>query len=215
MGAWRFQRNIVVRWGVLAWLLTLGVMTIAFPFAGARGGFFHSGAALQILMWALVPGGLINFLDWGESSRGWNREQAARFFKVSIVGLAVLLSLYRGYERIIGVSAATTVWNRPSEQYARTDEWLQASGAPSDAVVMVNNSPGYFATTERPSIVIPDGDVDTLLMVADRYQADYLVLEIHHPKGLDQLYKEPVDQPGLRHLWSDGDIHIFEINISP
>lgn len=215
LGAWRFRRNAIVRWGVLVWLLTLAVMTIPFPFAGARGGFFHSGAALQSLMWALVPGGLGSFLEWGKNSRGWNREHAARFFRVSVVGFAVLLSLYRGYERIIGVSEASPIWNRPSEQYARMDDWLQASGASSDAVVMVNNSPGYFATTARPSIVIPNGDIETLLMVADRYQADYLVLEFHHPRGLDQLYKEPVDQPGLRHLWSDGDTHIFEINISP
>ena len=80
---------------------------------------------------------------------------------------------------------------------------------------MVNNPPGYFATTERPSIVIPNGDIEILLMVADRYQADYLVLEFHHPKGLDQLYKEPTDHPGLSYLWSVGEMHIFKIDISP
>ncbi len=214
-GAWRIRKNASVRWGVLAWLLTLGTMTFLFPFAGSRGGFFHAGAALQILMWALVPGGLQGFLDWGKSTRGWNHAQTAHIFQISIVAFAAILSLYLGFERIIGANLNCPAWNCPSERYASLDETLLELGAPADAIVMINNPPGYFASTGRPSIVIPDGNVETSLMVAERYQATYLLLEYNHPTGLDQLYTDPIDLPGLRYLLSDRDIHIFKIDLSP
>jgi hypothetical protein len=59
-GAWHHRRDFRVQMGLLAWLLTFVIMTVVFPFAGARGGFFHSGAALQPLFWALAPAGRSN-----------------------------------------------------------------------------------------------------------------------------------------------------------
>jgi len=215
LGVWHFRKNSGVRWGVFGWLITLGVMTVVFPFAGARGGFFHSGAAFQTLMWALVPEGLKAFLSWGQQVRGWQREQATPFFQIAIVGIAALLSFYVGYQRIVGPNILEPVWNQQNEKYKGLEDALQTLGATSDVVVMVNNPPGYFAGAARPSIAIPNGTAETSLKVAERYQAGYLLLEYDHPHGLDQLYQEPVDYLEFRYLWSEGDTHIFAINPSP
>lgn len=211
-GVWRMRKNDCVRWGVLVWLLTLGIMTILFPYAGSRGGFFHAGAAIQILMWSLVPEGLLIFLDWWKKVRGWKRKTAARFFKISIIAFAVLLSFYLGFERIIGENLKHTIWNLPKHQYLRLEEALIALGAPIDATVMVNNPPGYFASNLRSSIVIPNGDVEISLMVADRYGATFMILEKNHPKDLDIIYNNPIDYPGMRYMDSVDDAHIYKID---
>jgi hypothetical protein len=62
-GMWFRRTDWRVGLGVLAWFAIFLVMTILFPFQGARGGFFHSGATLQPLFWALVPAGLMAFIN--------------------------------------------------------------------------------------------------------------------------------------------------------
>ena len=47
IGIWQLRKQKLVRLAVLSWILILAAMTLAFPFAGARGGFIHSGAALH------------------------------------------------------------------------------------------------------------------------------------------------------------------------
>ncbi len=58
LGIWVYRRDERVRIALLAWALLLLVMTVIFPFAGARGGFFHSGSAVQPMWWVLAPAGL-------------------------------------------------------------------------------------------------------------------------------------------------------------
>lgn len=58
LGVWNLRRDRRVQLALTAWLLTFTAMTVLFPFAGARGGFYHSGAALQTVWWALAPVGL-------------------------------------------------------------------------------------------------------------------------------------------------------------
>jgi hypothetical protein len=74
-GAWRLRSDLRVRIGALAWLLTFTAMTLVFPYQGARGGFFHSGAALQPLR-AFSPVGLEACLAWAGRLRSWNIPQA-------------------------------------------------------------------------------------------------------------------------------------------
>ena len=46
IGIWRYRKDERVQFASLVWLGLLLVMTFIFPFAGPRGGFFHSGAAI-------------------------------------------------------------------------------------------------------------------------------------------------------------------------
>ena len=78
-GLWHLRKDRRMQLAGLAWLLTFAAMTVAFPFAGARGGFFHSGAALQPVWWALAPLGLDRAIEWGSRKRGWDAAQAGRF----------------------------------------------------------------------------------------------------------------------------------------
>ncbi len=185
-GAWRLRRRLAVQTGALAWALLLLVMSLLFPFAGARGGFFHAGAALQPLAWALAPAGLDAFVRWGEARRGWQRGQARRVFGGGALALAALLSGLLFVQRVPGV------WGGSEAHYQRVETWLQAQGAPASAVVMVNNPPGYHLVSGRPAIAVPYGGLESLLAAARRYGARYLILEPNYRGGpLETLYRRP------------------------
>jgi len=215
MGLWRLRRDRTVQLGVLAWALILGVMSVAFPFAGARGGYFHSAAGVQTLGWASVPVGLQVFVDWGSRRRGWRAEQALRFFQIGLILLAAILAIIAVNRRVIGANWASPVWNETQVRYNELGKAIDAFGLQHGEILMVNNPPGYYLATGEPSIVIPDGDMPTLLAVARRYGARYVLLELNHPVGLDQLYTAPGDQPGLLFLGSIGDAHLFEVLQEP
>ncbi len=94
LGLWKLRRERVVQIGLFAWVMTFAIMTFLFPFQGARGGFFHSGAALQPLFWAAVPAGLEVFIAWGIKVRGWKRDQARIIFGSGFLLLSALLTIF-------------------------------------------------------------------------------------------------------------------------
>ncbi len=84
-------------------------------------------------------------------------------------------------------------------------------GASKDEIVMVNNSPGYYVASQRPAISIPFGDLQTVCMVAWRYHARYLLLEIDQIRGESQLFEHPSDRQCLDYLDTIADVRVFEI----
>jgi hypothetical protein len=210
-GLWFWRKDLRVQLGLLAWGLTLLVMTLIFPFAGWRGGFFHSGAAFQPLFWAVVPAGLDVFIGWGKRVRKWDPRQAGRVFGAGLVGLAILLSFLIAQKRVIGSSLADLTWEQGWTSYGRLEDALGKMGIEPGDVVMVNNAPGYYAANRRAALTIPNGGVETSLSVGKRYGAGYLLLESNHPAGVNELYERPSNRPGLRYLTSFEGTHIFVI----
>jgi hypothetical protein len=89
------------------------------------------------------------------------------------------------------------------------EQVLQDNGAISSDVVMVGNPPGYYIATRRSAIVIPEGGINTLLEAAKAYHPRFVILEKDHPQGLNQLYVNPGDNPGLIYLTTYDDTHIY------
>jgi len=207
LGTWQMRKDRRIRIAVLAWLITLGAMTVVFPFAGARGGFFHSGAAFQPLFWSLAVVGLDIFLKWGQRARGWRINQARSFFGFALVGMSLALSLFIVNQRLFGPENR----NVGFEKYARLEDELLSLEAPLSDEVLVNNPPGYYLASGRFSFAIPDGGPDVLLAVAHRYQIEYVILENNHPQGLRELFMQPDGFPELELIWSDGSTHIFRV----
>jgi hypothetical protein len=211
-GMWRTRSDPRVKLGSWIWSATFIVMTFGFPFAGARGGLFHSCAAFQPLYWAVAPVGLESFIRWGQRRRNWQADQARVVFGTGLVIIAAVLSGVVFYQRSVGSAQETFVWNQPAVHYQNADQVLKSLGALPEDIVMVNNPPGYAIATHRRAIVIPDGDVDTLLDAAARYDARYVVLGLDHPRGLGDLYDFPNNSPqGLAYLTSTDGTHIFRI----
>lgn len=205
-GMWQLRRNRIVVLALGLWLATLGVMSIVFPFAGARGGFFHSGAALQPFLWACVPAGLQAFVDWGSAKRSWDSRTAMVVFGGGLMGLGVLLSGVLFTQRVLGRNWEAS-WNKSQV----LEMALEKAGAGEEDVVVINNPAGMYAATGRAAIVIPDGSLETTLRVAERYGAAWLILEEDHVSGLDVLYETPGDRPGLKYRMTVDGAHMFQI----
>jgi len=211
LGIWRLRANRRLQVGLLGWAMTLVVMTVIFPFAGWRGGFFHSGAAYQPLFWAVVPSGLDAMVDWGKRVRRWNPSQAGRFFSIGLVLLSILLCTLVTQKRVLGVSFPPPAWDNSWHNYQAIDKALSQAGIDPTAGVLVNNAPGYYVASRRRSLSIPNGDLSTTLQVAQRYDVDYLLLEFNHPKGLDIIYRSPDNYSGIDFIFEFEGTQVYRL----
>ena len=64
--------------------------------------------------------------------------------------------------------------------------------------MLVNNPPAFYGHTGFRSIVIPAGDIATLLRAADQFGAKWLVLDQNHVRELDEVYAAPENQVRLK-----------------
>ncbi len=170
LGIWIHRRNGRVVVACLIWFALLVVMTVVFPFAGARGGFFHAGAALQSLWWAMAPLGLESAIA-AARARNMFTSNAFIVFRAALVGLAMLTTLALLAIRVL------PGWGEGEQNYPGQLAFLRQAGLQSSDVVMVRNPPGFFVMTRQPGIVVPYGDAAAMLSAATRYQAKYLIIE--------------------------------------
>lgn len=213
-GGWRLRNMVWVRFGFAMWLATFLVMTFVFPFAGQRGGFFHSGAAFQVFFWLLVPYGLEGFVQAGSRLRGWKSAEAWSVFAAALIAGGLIMSLALFWLRVIGGDWRNPLWTRSWETHRQIAKGIQDFGADCTTAVMINNPPGYYAATHCPAIVIPNGDEQILLQVAKRYQVRLVVLERNHPRWLSELYEKPGSRPPHLHfLGTIGDAKIYRVEV--
>jgi hypothetical protein len=214
-GIWRMWRSGAVKLGLLAYLLIFAIMTLVFPYAGARGGLLHSGAVVQPLFWVLAAIGLEAFLSWGVGHRNWVPNRAGLVFGGGLLALAMLVSGVVFAKRMCNPQPPQQPWDAEQRVYRQVNASLLQMGAGGGEVVMVNNPPAYYLASGRPAISIPFGDLQTTLAVAKRYHASYLALEFNQLTGADDLYDNPGDRPGLHYLKSVDSVRIYEFENTP
>ncbi len=204
LGLWMYRKDERVRMALLAWAGLLFVMTIIFPFAGARGGFFHSGSAVQPMWWVLAPIGLERAVA-AARSRGMFTPQAFPIFQGALVALVILMT---GLILSIRVLPG---WGEGEQEYPKIEAFLKAQGIGSQDIVLVRNPPGYYLMTGRPAIVVPYGGEATISEVANRYHAKFLIIEAVGASGpIEAVYKNQSSQR-FPYLGSIDGTHIFRV----
>jgi hypothetical protein len=117
-------------------------------------------------------------------------------FRFSLVVVVVLFSAM-----LVKVRVIDTGWNEGEYLYNTVDQFLIAHGASPGEIVMTRNPPAYFNMTGRQAVVVPYGDVLTLLDAAHKYKVGYIVLE---QKGvandLANLLAHPDQYPSFEYL---------------
>jgi hypothetical protein len=208
IGWWRTWRHPLFQLAVWYALLLFVAMTLVFTFPGPRGGLFHSGGALLPFIFVAASVGLDILIEWVAARRQeWDARRAKQVFGIGVVAMALLVSGILYYQKVLA---------RPDRQeggtnYARLVEWLGAEGQEA-ATVMVGDPPGYWYHGGGPSIMVPNESVETVLAVADRYGARYLVLDHNRPRPLVSLYEGTETHPRLWLLESSlGELRIYRI----
>jgi hypothetical protein len=204
IGIWKYRQDERVRVGLLAWLGLLFVMTLIFPYAGARGGFFHSGAALQSLWWTLAPPGL-EVLVIAARKRSWFTPNAFKIFGGALVGIAILMTAI-----IVSIRVLQS-WGEGEQTYPRIEAYLQQAGIQPGDIVMDRNPPGYYVMTGRPAIVVPYGNEASIFAAATRYHAKFLILEEAGIAGPIRSLYESKQSQHFRFMSEINGTRIFQI----
>ena len=180
VGLYRLRRHTPFCLSLFYLLLVYLAHSVAFTFPGPRGGFFHASTPALPFLFVSGGEGVEAAVRWAARRRRWDVRQARAVFTVAAVVVAVALSAYVMVQKL-------PVWRVADAAYLEVGDWLARRGA-GDARVMVGNPPAFWYHTGCPAVVVPNGDVDTLLAVADRYGIDYVVLDRNRPEDLAELY---------------------------
>jgi 4-amino-4-deoxy-L-arabinose transferase-like glycosyltransferase len=203
-----YRKDLRVKLAALAWLILFFVMTFVFPFAGARGAFFHAGAALQPMWWTLAPLGLESILN-SLQKRGVGHSGNRFVFRSLLVMIAMILTVYVVYLRIFNLG-----WGEGEDaDYPVIEQMLVLEGIEGDDIVIVRNAPGYYLKTGRSAISIPYGGEKAILEVAKQFDAHYLVLE---PEAALEPIQDLYQNPGggkFVYLGEHHDTRIYRIEI--
>lgn len=205
VGIIQYRKDERVKLGLAAWLILFVVMTLVFPFAGARGAFFHSGASLQPLWWTLAPLGLEAAVGWARKLGRFD-DHAQPLFRAVMVMVAAILTVFVIWLRLFSLG-----WGE-SEGYADVEKFLIRQGIQQSDVVIVRNPVGYYTTTGRSAIMIPYGGEQTLLALSEQFGARYFILE---PKAalpqVKDLFETPQGHPHFNYLGELDGTRIYHI----
>jgi hypothetical protein len=190
VGALEKRSSLLVRLNMAYLILLFGVMSFVFPFAGARGGLFHSSTALMPVLWSLAAVGIDRAVSWAAQKRGWVVTRARSLFGWSAPAMAGVLTIGLFWTRVVGASPATPAWSRSADAYVVVSQSLEELD-PSRSTVAANNPPGLYLATGAPSVMIPNGPLETLRAVVERYGVRWVVLDANRPDGLAGLYLAP------------------------
>ena len=207
---WKRRKLWFVQFGVVMFLLFIGVMSFIFPFAGARGGFLHSSSAFQIFFWTLGGLGIYDSLSWMEKRHNWNARKSSKVFGVGILIVFFFVTIVLAYTKIQGDTIESKRWTKGWRQAESINAQLSMLGIQDEAIILINDPATFNAATGRPAIVIPNGEPAVLLSVMDDYDVKIFILEENHPDGLKDLYSKPKNIGELRLLFQNEEYLIFE-----
>jgi hypothetical protein len=205
IGLWQLRKEFRTRIAVTGWAILFFIMTIVFPFAGARGSFFHAGAAFQPMWWVAAPVGLNVVISFARR-RGLFADNAYKIFQGMLVVLAVFMTYYLVSLRVLGE------WATEDGVYAKVEQVFIENGISPQVGVIVRNPPGYYISSGRPAIALPYGDESVIKRVAKRYGASLLVLESSGTfESIQALYDDPKDTDILTYLGEVDEAKLYLI----
>jgi len=210
IGLWQLRRDLRTRIAVTGWLILFAVMTLIFPFAGSRGSFFHAGAAVQPYWWVAAPIGLEAVLSWARSRGQFMDRHAPYFLQGVLVLLAILMTTY-----LVNLRVIASGWATDDLIYPSVEKMFLENGISPGDVVIVRNPPGYFIAARRSSVSLPFGDESTVLAVAEKYDARYLVIEKEGTfDSIQGLYDDPQSNPAFVYLGEVNEAKLYRIELA-
>lgn len=212
MGIWRTRRHFITRLTVGISASILLIMSFVFPYAGYRGGFFHSNSAIQLIFWGLVPVGLQGFIDLGVKYRKWVPIRSWKMFGAAVIAVVSILSLVIFMQKMNIPVSSEPGWNETLSKYQMLDEEIIRITGDEESVILVNDPPGYYLATNRMAIVNPSDGIKELLKAADQFDAKFVILNEDNDKLLNDLDQETYPEDRIKLISNLNGTEIYEIN---
>jgi hypothetical protein len=211
IGLWSTRKLLVTRIAFGMWLVILFVMSFVFPFAGARGGFFHSVAGVQPLFIAVSGIGMELIITKVGTWRKWNTHQALIVFSSGALVICMAISAYLLYQRVLRSSGDGSVWAQSFTHYEKLGKNYKAIVGEQATPVAVNDPPGFYLATGLECVVIPDGDMNSLTMISEKFGVRYVIIEENTVKYLVDAYDHPGEFSGLDFIADLDGGYLYEI----
>ena len=209
LGIWKLRDNAQVRLGLVAWGILIFAFAIVFAMAGVRGSYIHAVAVLQPWSWTLASVGLDTFLQ---------RMQRWKIFQLRRMGLILqsTLLLVLAFISFSSVNALVIAngWQRGELTYPKVEKFLLQQNIQPSEPVMVTNPPGYTMMTQRPAVMFPYGNEESILAVAKLFNAHYIILKedpVNPSAHFNTLYNDPGLYPSIQWVGQVEDVRIFKI----
>ncbi|MEP6896188.1 MAG: hypothetical protein ABI986_11325 [Chloroflexota bacterium] len=213
IGAWKLRKNSQVQLGLTAWALLILVFTLIFPLAGVRGSYYHAVSALQPLLWVLAPVGLDLLLQKLQKLKTFQLPKLDLILQAVLV-LFVCFITYSSVNALV----LTNGWQRGELTYPKVEEFLLQQNIQPDEPIMVINPPGYTMMTNRPAVMFPYGGEESILAVAKKFNAEYIVLKqdpVNVTAHFNALYNNPDLYKSIQLVGQVEDVRIYKVVSSP
>jgi hypothetical protein len=117
---------------------------------------------------------------------------------------------------LVNLRVISSGWAKDDLIYPSVEELMLEHGIPPRDVVIVRNPPGFFIASERPAIALPFGDESTILTVAEKFGARYLVIENGGTfESIEDLYADPQSNPSFVFLGEVNEAKLYRIELAP
>ena len=128
------------------------------------------------------------------------------------MGLSILLTGVITLGKLYSPSGGWNNWSNENKIYQEVDKLLQITKDPIPPTVIVSNPPGFYLASGLSAIAIPDGDEENTLSVAQKFGAQFLILENgSFPDGLNGLYQNPDQFPDFELFGQVDGVLVFKI----
>ncbi len=171
------------------------------------------------VLWPLAVLGLDDLIERLGPARGWRTEEAKRMFGPGAVLIAIAVTTFLLWTRLVQREGRGNGWNSSARTYEAVGSALEALEA-DPGLVAVNNPPGFWLATRLRSVVIPDGGEAELVRVVEDFGVEWVVLERNHPVGLAEGYEDPGSFHSLELVSSldpaaGSAVHLLKPKVSP
>ena len=171
VGGWLRRRSLDFSPAFLYAGILFAFNAVVFAVHVPGGTFIHSAIGLAPHSYVLVMEGIAASVGWvAARRRGWDADQATRFFSVAAVAFAVVAA---------AVASLTThaVWSSRVADHQFAAAALDAAGAPITDRVMSIDASGTRYWSGRGGVVLVNDPLPTIEQVARAYQIRWLILE--------------------------------------
>jgi hypothetical protein len=108
------------------------------------------------------------------------------------------------------------LWNERDVEYAAIDRELDARGVTDEVPILTVDPPSFVNQTGRRSIYLPTESVDAIFEAAEKFGAEYLVLQFDKPRTMAELYAGEKTIEGLTPIATTEDalgrpVTLFEL----
>ena len=116
---------------------------------------------------------------------------------------------------LVNFRVISSGWAKDDLIYPSVQKLLMEQGIRPKDVVIVRNPPGYFIASGHASVALPFGDESTLLAVAEKFNAGYLVLEKGGTfESIQDLYDEPESNPSFVYIGEVNEAKLYRIELA-